>query len=104
MYYILNEYKDDQNAFLFSLDKQKIYSYKKNGKAIYNHKDYGPTFGGASDMGILQHGIQEKHLQTSESSSRCSYNYNGDNNALSESGKGSHIYAAEYEVFQVIFI
>ena len=96
------ECKDDPNAFLFSLDKQKIYSYKKNGKAIYCYKDKGPIFGAASDIQISQHGIQEKHLYTYESSSSCSYNYNGDNNALSESG-GSWIYAAEYEVFQVIF-
>ena len=97
------EWKDDPNAFLFSLDKQKIYSYKKNGKAIRNYKDYGPCFGGACDIGIVQHGIQEKHLQTSESTSGCSYNYNGDNYALSEDGKGSYIYATDYEVFQVIF-
>ena len=97
------EWKDDPNAFLFSLDKQKIYSYKKNGKAIYNDKDYGPCFGNGRDIGINQHGIQEKHLYTNESSSSCSYNFNGDNNALSEDGKASLIYAAEYEVFQVIF-
>ena len=97
------EYKDDPNAFLFSLDKQKIYSYKNNGNAIYNGKDYGPCFG-QYDIVILRHGIQEKHLYTGESfSSSNSYNYNGDNNALSEDGKQSYIYAAEYEVFQVIF-
>ena len=44
------EHKDDPNAFLFSLDKQKIYSYKKNGKAIYNYKDWGPCFGGGCDI------------------------------------------------------
>jgi len=97
------EYKDDPNAFLFSLDKQKIYSYKKDGHAIYNCKDRGPTFGNGCDIWIGQHGIQEKHLYTYESYSGCSYNFNGDNNALSEDGKASHIYAAEYEVFQVIF-
>ena len=97
------EYKDDPNAFLFSLDKQKIYSYKNDKKAIYCYKDYGPCFGSGQDIYIYQHGIQEKHLYTYESSSNCSYNYNGDNNALSEDGKGSKIYAAEYEVFQVIF-
>jgi|GEM_PF-5287905 len=71
--------------------------------AIYNGKDYGPCFG-QYDIVILQHGIQEKHLYTGESfSSSNSYNYNGDNNALSEDGKQSYIYAAEYEVFQVIF-
>ena len=97
------EYKDDPNAFLFSLDKKKIYSYKKNGKAIYNYKDNGPSFGGGCDIGIYYHCIQEKHLYTNESSTSCSYNYNGDNNALSEDGKASWIYAAELEVFQVIF-
>jgi len=97
------EWKDDPNAFLFSLDKQKIYSYKKDGKAIYNYKDYGPTFGSGYTIWIGQHGIQEKHLYTYESYSSCSYNFNGDNNALSEDGKASRIYAAEYEVFQVIF-
>ena len=54
-------------------------------------------------MVIEQNVIQEKHLYTNESSSDCSYNYNGDKNALSEDGKCSWIYAAEYEVFQVIF-
>ena len=97
------EWKDDPNAFLFSLDKQKIYSYKKDGKAIYNYKDCGPCFGNGCTIWIGQHGIQEKHLDTYESYSSCSYNFNGDNNALSEDGKQSYIYAAEYEVFQVIF-
>ena len=97
------EWKDDPNAFLFSLDKQKIYSYKNDGKAILCYKDDGPIFGAAHDILIYQHGIQEKHLYTCESSSSCSYNFNGDKNALSEDGKGSWIYAAEYEVFQVIF-
>ena len=97
------EYKDDKNAFVFSLDKQKIYSYKNNGKAIYDYKDYGPCFGNGFDIKIEYHGIQEKHLYTNESSSNSSYNYNGDKNALSEDGKCGYIYATEYEVFQVIF-
>ena len=70
---------------------------------LFNYKDYGPTFGCGFDLYIRYHGIQEKHLYTLESSSSCSYNFNGDNNALAEDGKGSYIYAAEYEVFQVIF-
>ena len=97
------EYKDDPKAFLFSLDKQKIYSYNKNGKAIENCKDYGPCFGGAFDIYIGQHCIQEKHLHNYETSTSCSYNYYGESNALSESSNGVNIYASEYEVFQVIF-
>ena len=96
------EWKDDPNAFLFSIDKQKIYSYKKNGYAIYNYKDSGPIFGSGFTIYIGPHCIQDKKLYTYEPCSSCSYNFNGDNNALSESG-GNYIYASEYEVFQVIF-
>ena len=96
------ECKDDPNAFLFSIDKQKIYSYKNDGKAIYTNKNYGPAFGYGCDIYIGPHCIQDKKLYTCESSS-SSYNFNGDNNALSEDGRCSWIYASEYEVFQVIF-
>ena len=87
---------------MFSLDKKKIYPYKKNGKAIKNYKDYGPYFGDGTDLCISNHGIQQKHLWTNEPSSNPSYEYFGDKNALSECN-GSWISAAEYEVFQVIF-
>jgi hypothetical protein len=98
------KYKDDKSAFVFSLDKQKIYSYKNNGKAIYCKKDGGPIFGQARDINIGINPIQMKTLYTNESSSLyCSYDYEGDNNALSEDGKASSIYAVEYEVFQIIF-
>ena len=97
------EWKDYYNAFLFSLDKKKIYSYKKDGKAICNYKDYGPTFGCGYSIYIGPNCIQDKKLYTYESYQSCSYNFNGDNNALSEDGKASWIYASEYEVFQIIF-
>ena len=97
------KYKDDKNAFLFSLDKQKIYSYKNDGNAIFCYKYYGPTFGCAPDIYLDNNAIKKKNLYTYESSSGCRYNYNGDNNALSEGGRGNDIYAKDYEVFQVIF-
>ena len=99
----VQKYKDDKNAFLFSLDKQKIYPYKNNGNAIYCYKDYGPTFGCGYDIYLGNNAIQQKQLHTYESSSGCSYNFYGDNNALSEDGRCSYIYTSEYEVFQVIF-
>ena len=97
------EWKDDPNAFLFSIDKKKIYSYKNDGKAIYTYKNHGPAFGNGCTMFVGSHCIQDKKLHTYESNSYCSYNFNGDNNALSEDGRCSWIYASEYEVFQVIF-
>ena len=70
-----NEYKDDPNAFLFSLDKQRIYSYKKEGNAIYNDKNYGPWFGN-EDIQINPHCIENKGITTGKSNTFCSYNYN----------------------------
>ena len=45
--------------------------------------------------------FKEKRLYTKEiNPSNCYYNYDGDKNALSESGD-KYIYALEYEVFYV---
>ena len=33
-----------------------------------------------------------------------SYDFYGDNNGLSEDGKGDYIYAKDYEVFEIIFL
>ena len=96
--------KDDKNAFLFSLDKQKIYSYKKDGNALECKNDWGPTFGiEPSSIYIGPNPIQEKQLCTNESNEKASYNFRRDNNALSEDGKFEGIFASEIEVFQVIF-
>ena len=100
------KFKDDKNSFLFSLDKMKIYSFKNNGKAIYCHKDYGPTFGAGYTIKIAGNPLNEKKLYTYEFfPDGCSYNFNYDNSALSESGKGNNscIYALEYEVYEVLF-
>jgi len=37
--------KLDKEAFCFSLNKKKIYNYKKGKSSIYVSPDYGPTFG-----------------------------------------------------------
>ena len=34
----------DNNAFIFSIDKRKIYNVKKNKEAIYCYSTYGPCF------------------------------------------------------------
>ena len=92
-----NEYKDDKNAFLFSLDKQRIYPYKNEGYAIACYKDYGPCFGFWAIF-VAGNSIQEKKLYINNGQ----YNFFGDNNALCEVNN-SYIYALEIEVFQIIF-
>ena len=93
------DYKDDKNAFLFSLDKHKIFPCNNKGYAIECYKDYGPCFGNWT-IGTGGNSIQEKKLYVNESSS--AYNCFGDSNALCEVNN-SYIYALEIEVFQIIF-
>ena len=101
------KYKDDKNAFLFSLDKQKIYPYIYDGNALFCNPFDGPCFGyvlnGGCTIAINGNSIQENKLYTNESYENVSYNFYGDKNALSEDGKSSGIFASEIEVFQVIF-
>ena len=40
------DYVDDEMAFVFSIDKQRVYEVYKSSGAIYNHAGWGPSFGG----------------------------------------------------------
>ena len=95
--------KTDQHAFVFSLDKLKIYPYTNNGRAIRCDNDYLPTFGvGTCDFRLYNNPISGKNLYTNQTSGNRSYNYYGDGNALSEDGNGNCIYTIEIEVYQAI--
>ena len=95
--------KNDKNAFLFSLDKKKIYPSKNDTYSICCSTVNGPCFGYGNTIKIGKNPLKEKALRTFESNPECSYIFNGDNNALSEDGKYEGIYAKDYEVFQIIF-
>jgi len=45
-------YLADEEAFLFSVDKQQKFSVVKKEKAILNHRKYGPMFGEGTDFSI----------------------------------------------------
>ena len=95
--------KNDKNAFLFSLDKKKIYKNKNYSYSIYCNSLSGPCFGFGNTIKIGKNVIKDKTLKTFESNPECSYEFDGDSNALSEDGKNEGIFAKEYEVFQIIF-
>ena len=90
------EFKDDKNAFVFSLDEKKIYSYKNDGKAIRCYIQYGPCFGYGPLIGIYGNPISNNKLY--------SFNYNTsfdvNSNFLTE---GLNDYTIDYEVFQILF-
>ena len=38
-------YKNDDRAFIFSMDRKQIYRHIKDNGKIYCHTSYGPSFG-----------------------------------------------------------
>ena len=95
--------KTDKHAFVFSLDKLKIYPYTNNGRAIRCDNNYHPTFGvGDCDFRLCGKPLTSKTLYTHQTSGDRSYNYSGDGNALSEDGNGNYISTLEIEVYQAI--
>ena len=94
---------DDKNAFLFSLDKKKIYHYNNNGGSVYCSKYDGPCFGYyGNEIRIGSHCICEKELYTQISNDKCSFDFGGDKNALAENLNGCGVRALEVEVFLVV--
>ena len=91
--------KYDEKAFLFNLDKKEIYPVKSFKDAIRCKKEWGPCFGRGKDIGIEGNPIKSKELRAFQ----ASYNYNGNQNCISEDSNYNGIYAKDYEVFQIIF-
>ena len=91
--------KDDK-AFLFSIDKKKIYKIKKDKFAIYCYNGFGPCFCGTSNFNI---NIQGSHFLTKECNTSVysdnSYEINSDYE-LNNSKK--YFFIKNMEIFQVI--
>ena len=67
-----SKYTKDNKAFIFSLDKKKIYNIKKDKNAIYCLNGYGPSFCGTSCFNIFIFG--EHFLKQKCNTSECSDN------------------------------
>jgi len=94
-----NKNKTDKNCFLFSLDKNMIFSPKLNNYQISCCLDFGPGFiqNGTYCINLLKDG----QLKTAESLHEDFFN--GRANMLSEDGNYLGISYKDFEVFQIIF-
>ena len=63
-----NNYINDPNAFLFSLEFKEYYPIYDGTNAIYDYSSYGPTFGDGHDLYIA-------HCCTQNNSSYCNFPY-----------------------------
>ena len=65
-------YTKDDKAFLFSLDKNKIYNIKKGCNAIFCGTSYGPSFTGTSSFNIcIENNIFKTKQHTSPARDNC---------------------------------
>ena len=81
----ISNYKYDNNAFVFSLDKQKIYNIKRGKYAISSNESYGPCFIGANNG----HGYFNIYIGN---------NFYLDNNNTGNNDNNSYEISSDYEL------
>ena len=88
--------KKDENAFIFSLDKLKIYDIIKNSDAISSNNDFGPSFCGFQIL------LYDNFFKNGGKTGRAKNNY--DTNIDYELTDGNMMFRIkEVEVFEIIF-
>ena len=91
-----NIYKKDENAFLFSLDKLKVYDIIKEKDAIQCNKNFGPIF--CSNQIVINDNFFKKGGRTG----KAFMNYQIENDY--ELNNGNILFnIKELEVFEIIF-
>ena len=94
-----SNYKKDELAFIFSLNKKKKFKIKSGnvGNAIYCTSSYGPIFGNGHDFYIVNNCKSSSNGTNTPSTYECD-----EKNGLT--GGQSSFYVKEMEVFQVEFL
>ena len=93
-------YTKDNDAFLFSIDKKKIYNVKSNKDAIYCCRIFGPCFSGNENLNIYIYGSNflTCKCHTSKSNENCfeiNYDYELNNSKY-------EFYIKKLEIFQIV--
>ena len=90
------DFKRDENCFLFNLNKKEIYYIKNSDIAILCSKNKGPNFGSGSDICIEDNCMRNNNNFTFQSS----FYYKEQNYALN----GEKFFTVkDYDVYQVDF-
>jgi CRISPR/Cas system CSM-associated protein Csm2 small subunit len=93
---------NDNNCFLFSYQKKKIYKAKKDKIHIYDGKNYGPCFRG-SNYNIIN--IQSNMFEDQSNTCKASESFFEGITSDYELNNGEqNFYISEMECFQLIFI
>lgn len=89
----------DNKAFLFSIDKKKIFNVKMNKNAIFCKSDYGPCFYGSYHFNICIYGnnFTKKACNTSKAKDNSFYI----NNDYELNNSKKEFFIKKLEVFQI---
>ena len=108
-----NDYKEDEEAFIFSMDRKQIYRVKDAKGAIYCNSSCGPSFGGYS-LRLYRDPLNKEdagYCFTNSKDSGAFYGIKSDSEGNHEvTGEGEkqkndskHFTCVELEVFGVTF-
>ena len=89
-------YFNDENAFIFSLDRKTVYLRNGNGNDLYGNDGYGPTWGNGHDLYITNSCLSNKDSYSSSSS----YNWENDNYYFCGE---QNFQVKDYEVYKLVF-
>jgi hypothetical protein len=90
----------DDNAFLFSIDRQKIYDIIPGNNAIYCNRKFGPIFCAEPDSSAYSIFIPDNYLKTKSTTTKVCYCYKMEENFELNNGK-KEFFVKEMEVFRV---
>ena len=90
----------DNNAFLFSIDKQKIYDIIQGNNAIYCNRRFGPIFCSKPDSSAYSLFIPDNYLKNKSTTTKKSYCYKMEEDFELNNGK-KEFFVKEMEVFRV---
>ncbi len=90
----------DDNAFLFSIDKQKIYDIIPGNNAIYCNRKFGPIFCAEPDSSAYSIFIPDNYLKNKSTTTKVCYCYKIEENFELNNGK-KEFFVKEMEVFRV---
>ena len=93
-----SKYTKDDKAFIFSLDKNKIYNIKKGSNAIYCYETHGPSFTGTSSFNI---NIYKNIFKTQQNTSTAKDNCYEINNDFELNNGNEYFYVKNLEIYQV---
>jgi hypothetical protein len=97
-------YQPDKYAFLFSVDKERVFPIKEGGaNAIYDSTGYGPTYGNGHDIYVASNSNQNTNSYTNFGSGYKTYELGDNTQSAKEFFAGAYNFKPdEIEVYYLI--